>query len=114
MGNRILQKPFSLHSFTQDCRNGKGILSLYKPVDDLSAITTAREALAIGEEPEATSTERSVKLILPIQLGVEQIDLVCPDYGGEQINTIISSRQVDKRWLDAIKESDNWIFFYPP
>lgn len=112
----IIGKPHSsktvfIAQFYTRLQKRKSILSLYKPADDLSAITTAREALAIGEEPEATSTERSVNLILPIQLGEEQIDLVCPDYGGEQINTIISSREVDKKWLDAIKESDNWIFF---
>jgi hypothetical protein len=89
----------------------KSKLSLYKPVDDLSAITTAREALANGEEPQPTNTERNVNLVLPIQFEEQQLDLICPDYGGEQINTIINSREVDKRWLTSIKESENWIFF---
>ncbi len=86
-------------------------LSLYKPVDDLSPITAAREALANGDEPEATNTGRSVNLLLPIQFGSQQLDLLCPDYGGEQINTILSTREVGKKWLAAIKESDNWMFF---
>jgi hypothetical protein len=89
----------------------KSKLSLYKPVDDLSAITAAREALANGDEPEPTFPDRSVNLMLPIQVGGQKIDLICPDYGGEQINTIINSREVNNKWLDAIKESDNWIFF---
>lgn len=112
----IIGKPHSsktvfIAQFYSRLQKRKSKLSLYKPVDDLSAITAAREALANGEEPEATSTERSVNLILPIQYGGEQIDLVCPDYGGEQINTILSSREVNKKWLEAIKGSDNWIFF---
>jgi Double-GTPase 1 len=112
----IIGKPHSsktvfIAQFYSRLQKRKSKLSLYKPVDDLSAITAAREALANGEEPEATNTERSVNLILPIQFGEQQIELVCPDYGGEQINTILTSREVDKKWLDAIRGSDNWIFF---
>lgn len=112
----IIGKPHSsktvfIAQFYSRLQKRKSKLSLYKPVDDLSAISAAREALANGEEPEATNTERSVTLILPIKFGEEQIDLICPDYGGEQINTILTSREVEKKWLDKIKESDNWIFF---
>jgi len=112
----IIGKPHSsktvfIVQFYSRLQKRKSKLSLYKPVNDLSAISAAREALANGDEPEATNTERSVTLILPIQFGEEQVDLVCPDYGGEQINTILTSREVDKKWLEAIKESDNWIFF---
>lgn len=112
----IIGKPHSsktvfIAQFYSRLQKQKSKLSLYKPVNDLSAITAAREALANGEEPETTNTERSVNLILPIQFDKEKIDLLCPDYGGEQINTILTSREVDKKWLDAIKESDNWIFF---
>lgn len=112
----IIGKPHSsktvfITQFYSRLQKRKSKLSLYKPVDDLTAITAAREALANGEEPDATSTDRSVSLILPVQFGEQQIDLVCPDYGGEQINTILASREVDKKWLEAIKESDNWIFF---
>lgn len=112
----IIGKPHSsktvfISQFYSRLQKGKSNLSLYKPVEDLSAISAAREALANGDEPEATNTERSVTLILPIQFGEDQIDLICPDYGGEQINTILTSRQVDKKWLDAINKSYNWIFF---
>lgn len=112
----IIGKPHSsktvfIAQFYSRLQKRKSKLRLYKSVDDLSAITAAREALANGEEPEATNTERSVNLILPIQFGEQQIDLVCPDYGGEQINTILTSREVDKKWLDAVKDSDNWVFF---
>jgi hypothetical protein len=112
----IIGKPHSsktvfIAQFYSRLQKKKSKLSLYKPVDDLSAITAAREALANGEEPEATNTERSVNILLPIQFEAQQIDLICPDYGGEQINTILTSREVDKKWAESIKKSNNWIFF---
>jgi len=47
-----------------------------------------------------------------LQYGEIKIDLDCPDYGGEQVNNIIESREVDSKWADAIKQSENWILFY--
>jgi hypothetical protein len=112
----IIGKPHSsktvfIAQFYSRLQKRKSKLSLYKSVNDLSPITLAREALAKGEEPQATPTNRSVNLILPIQFGDQQIDLLCPDYGGEQINNIITLREVDKKWMGAITDSDNWIFF---
>jgi Double-GTPase 1 len=112
----IIGKPHSsktvfITQFYSRLLKRKSKLSLYKSVDDISAISAAREALADGRDPEATHTERSVALFLPIQYGEEKIDLICPDYGGEQINNILTSREVNKKWLKAIKESSNWMFF---
>lgn len=92
-------------------QKGKSKLSLFKSVDDLTPITAAREALAKGEEPETTPANKSVNLLLPLQFNEQQIDLICPDYGGEQINNILASRKVDKKWIKAIKQSYNWAFF---
>ncbi len=92
-------------------QKGKSKLSLYKPVEDLSAISLAKDALVNGDEPEPTVAGRSVSMLLPIQYNEQQLDLHYPDSGGEQINRILSTREVDKKWVEAIKESDNWIFF---
>ena len=104
----IIGKPHSsktvfIAQFYSRLQKRKSKLSLYKSVNDLSPITLAREALAKGEEPQATPTNRSVNLILPIQFGDQQIDLLCPDYGGEQINNIITSREVDKKWINLLR-----------
>ena len=112
----IIGKPHSsktvfIAQFYSRLQKKKSKLTLYKSVEDLSPITAAREALAKGEEPEPTKPDRSVNLLLPIQFGEQQIDLLCPDYGGEQINKILSSREVDNKWMQAINASNNWIFF---
>jgi hypothetical protein len=112
----IIGKPHSsktvfLAQFYSRLQKRKSKLSLYKSVDDLSSITSAREALAKGEEPQPTPSNNSVNLTLPIQIGEHHIDLICPDYGGEQINNMLILREVDKIWIESIKKSDNWIFF---
>ena len=86
-------------------------LKLYKQVANLSAISNSRESLANGEDPQPTPLENHVPFELPIRVNEEDIDLVCPEYGGEQVNTIIDTRHLKKEWIDAIKSSDNWVLF---
>ncbi len=112
----IVGKPHSskttfIVQFYSRLQKNKSKLSLYKAVENISQIKDAREALAKGEEAKPTSTDRNVELLLPIQFGEHQVDLYYPDYGGEQINTMITTRKIDKRWIDSIKESNNWILF---
>ncbi|WP_078130560.1 TRAFAC clade GTPase domain-containing protein [Leptospira alexanderi] len=92
-------------------RKGKSIFSLSKSVEDLTPISAAREALAKGEEPQTTPTNKNTNLSLSIKNGENQIELLYPDYGGEQIDRMIVSREIDQNWINAIKESNNWIFF---
>ena len=63
----------------------KSKLKLYKSVDDLSPISGAREALASGEEPQTTPSEKSVKFYLPIQVAEKQVDLKYPNSSGPSI-----------------------------
>ena len=92
-------------------QKGKGQVTLSHPVDDLTPITSPRERIAQGNEPETTPTIKSVNLKLPIKYKEKEFELHCPDYGGEQINRIITTRQLDRRWKTAIKKSDSWILF---
>ncbi len=113
----IIGKPHSsktvfLSQFYSRLQKKKSKLSLYKAVDDLSPISGAREALANGDEPEATNTRKSENFFLPIKTSEgTKIDLKCPEYGGEQVDGIINNREVNKIWGEAINNSDNWIFF---
>lgn len=92
----------------------KSSLTLYKPVDNISAIKEACDLLAKGKEIIPTPVDKNIGLLLPIQFEEKQVDLYCPDYGGEQINRMINNREVDKKWSNSIKESDNWILFIRP
>lgn len=118
MSNSILLigKPHSsktvfLSQFYSRLQKKKSKLTLYKSVEDLSPISAAREALANGEEPQTTPAEKSVKFHLPIQIDDIKIDLRCPEYGGEQVVSIVENRELNKEWQNSIEESNNWILF---
>lgn len=118
MSNSILLigKPHSsktvfLSQFYSRLQKKKSKLTLYKSVEDLSPISAAREALANGDEPQTTPAEKSVKFHLPIQINDHKIDLRCPEYGGEQVVSIVENRELNKEWKNSIEESDNWILF---
>lgn len=118
MGTSILLigKPHSsktvfLSQFYSKLQKNKSKLKLYKSVDDLSPIAGAREALASGEEPQTTPSEKSVKFYLPIQVAEKQVDLKCPEYGGEQVLSIVENRELNKEWTTSIQESNSWILF---
>lgn len=115
----IIGKPHStkttfLTQFYTKLVTKKSCLTLYKPVENITAIKEAAELLANGEETKPSPTDRSVGLSLPIKYNERTIDLYCPDYGGEQINHIINNREIDVKWASAINESDNWILFIRP
>jgi hypothetical protein len=112
----LIGKPHSsktvfLSQFYSKLQKNKSKLKLYKPVEDLSPISGAREALALGEEPQTTPAEKSIKFYLPIQTEKDKVDLQCPEYGGEQILNIVENRALDKQWIKSVSESNSWILF---
>ncbi|RNI23370.1 TRAFAC clade GTPase domain-containing protein [Rufibacter latericius] len=111
IGRPHSSKTVFITQFYSKLRKGKSKLTLHKPVDDLTTIAPARDSLANGEEPQSTPAESNLMLFVPIKFNEVIIDLACPDYGGEQINKIIRERNLDKKWLDSIKSSNNWLLF---
>lgn len=112
----LIGKPHSsktvfLSQFYSRLQKKKSSLKLYKSVDDLSPISGAREALASGEEPQTTPVEENVKFYLPIEINQRQVDLKCPEYGGEQVLSIVENRELSKDWTASIQESNSWILF---
>ncbi len=111
LGKPNASKTVFLSQLYSKLRKNKSNLKLYKPVEDLSPISEARDALASGKGPVTTPAEKSVKFYLPIQVLDDQVDLKCPEYGGEQVLDIVESRGLNKEWKTSIKESNNWILF---
>lgn len=112
----LLGKPHSsktvfLSQFYTRLRKNKSKITFYKPAEDFSFISEARASLAAGKGPVATPANKSVKFFLPIQVGDQQVDLKCPEYGGEQVLAIVETREINKEWQATIKESNSWILF---
>lgn len=114
VGKPHSSKTVFLTQFYSRLQRKKSRLSLYQPIDDMSPIYDAQDALAKGDPPNPTPSEQHRKFNLPIQSHDEKIDLLCPEYGGEQVTKIIESRSLSKEWSESIEECDNWIVFIRP
>jgi hypothetical protein len=79
--------------------------------DDRTVIEDAQDRLADGLAIEHTSTATNETLSLPLKWNNQSYILDYPDYGGEQINSIIEQRNVDEHWKVLIEKSDYWLVF---
>lgn len=91
----------------------KAIKFRNKP-DDLSVLKDAIARLRSGQEVQATPSDNNEIIKLPLSVNGTEIDLICPDYAGEQISHLLESREIDTRWIDLIVKSDGWIIFVRP
>jgi hypothetical protein len=93
-------------------RQGSGELKMRKAADNISLFEEVLNCLGQGMPAGHTSVKIYDNIILPLEIpGGVQMDLVWPDYGGEQIKLIMDARQIGKKWRRRIIESDGWIFF---
>lgn len=91
----------------------KAIKFRNKP-DDISLLKDAIDRLRMGEEVQATPSDNNSIIKLPLSVDSKEIDLICPDYGGEQISQLIDVREVDSKWIELITQSNGWILFIRP
>jgi hypothetical protein len=94
---------------TKKCR-----IALSRTPENIKSILNACRRLANGEEPEPTPASDNVELRIPVTLGEKSFDLVCPDYGGEQVSNITEFMEYDKGWGELTKNNDRWILFIRP
>ncbi|RYZ84377.1 MAG: hypothetical protein EOP06_18175, partial [Proteobacteria bacterium] len=105
-------KTVFLAQFYLRLQKRKSELSLSDVIGNISVLAPSLDALADGSEPQPTPTEDNREFLLPVvDREGNRFDLLCPEYGGEQINTIIRTRLLDKRWMESVVSSNNWLFF---
>lgn len=92
----------------------KSSITLTKTPENIKAITDAVKRIASGEEPMPTPAEENVELVLPIDVDGKNIDLVCPDYGGEQVNDLTALMEIDHNWKKLVSSSNRWMLFIRP
>jgi hypothetical protein len=112
----IIGKPASgkttfLAQFLTRVAKGKSKVKLLSMPDNIKAISDAQKSLSSGEEPATTQSDRNVELNLSLEIDGNNVQLSCPDYGGEQISAHTELMEIDKTWQKLVKGSDNWLLF---
>lgn len=94
----------------QRLMKGDGLLRMNGAATNLQPFEAALEALNEGRAADHTATSIYVDSVWPVvdQAGC-QAKLVWPDYGGEQIKTMIASRRIPNAWQDRIRAAQSWL-----
>lgn len=82
---------------------------------DLGPFEEVRAKLNAGLPASHTPSAVYKESVWPVisAEGVE-LDLVWPDYGGEQIKHLIDSRRMDQAWLSRVQSADGWLLMVRP
>jgi hypothetical protein len=90
----------------------KGSLRLLSAPKDISPFSDPLKRIAGGTSPEHTPSSVYHEIMLTVStLDQQVIELAWPDYGGEQITSIISTRRVNETWLKRLSNSVGWVLF---
>ncbi len=93
----------------------QGKLRLRSEPESIAPLEDVLRRLAQGLLADHTSVDTYEEIVLPIALpSGEQVDLVWPDYGGEQIRLMMHQRRVSDAWKERIRGSDSWLLFMRP
>ena len=93
---------------------GGSRIELTKTPTNIRGIKEAYEGLSEGKETEATPASENIEVVIPIRFDDKEFDLICKDYGGEQVRDITLLMEYDHQWQDRAQENDRWILFLRP
>jgi len=89
-----------------------GLYRISSPPEDLTVFKDVLENLNDGKS--AGHTNVSANNLLEMQVedknGIKY-EFRFPDYGGEQVRTIVNDRRINKTWKEQIEKSNAWILF---
>jgi len=89
---------------------GDGLLRMNGAATNLEPFEAALESLNEGRSAGHTATATYVDSIWPIaDRDGRSGELIWPDYGGEQVRNIISSRRVSNAWRTRVLASPAWL-----
>lgn len=89
----------------------QGKIKLTKTPNNIEGIENARDRLADGLETETTPATENLEVRIPVSMGDKQFDLICKDYGGEQVRDITQLMEFDSTWGRRARENDRWVLF---
>ena len=82
---------------------------------DIEPFEEVRSRLNAGLPASHTPSAVYRESVWPVvsRQGLE-LDLVWPDYGGEQIRQVIDSRRMDQAWLERVQSAHGWVLMVRP
>jgi hypothetical protein len=78
---------------------------------DLTPFQEVNEKLSDGRSAPHTPSGTYRESRWPIELSGRRTTLVWPDYSGEQIDALVSQRQLSESWVARLRESAGWLIF---
>jgi len=89
--------------------------SYYKIVSPPENLLVFKEVLEnLNDGKSAGHTNVSANQVLELEVEDEKGNSLLfsfPDYGGEQVKSIVNDRRINKLWADQIEKSDAWMLF---
>jgi hypothetical protein len=96
-------------------RRGDGSLRMRGAPSSLRPLEDIRSRLAQGLLGRHTPTDTRTQMVFPMEtVGGEAVDLVWPEYGGEQVNHLLTRREIPADWADRIRGSSGWMLLIRP
>jgi hypothetical protein len=94
----------------QRLMKGDGLLRMNGAATNLEPFETALESLNEGRAADHTATSTYVDSVWPVAgRDGRKAELIWPDYGGEQIRSMISARRVPTSWQERIQTAEAWL-----
>ncbi|MFD2430565.1 hypothetical protein ACFSUK_25825 [Sphingobium scionense] len=88
----------------------KGALRMNGAATNLEAFETALESLDEGRAAGHTARTVNVDSVWPVvDSGGRRADLIWPEYGGEQIKSVIENRRLPDAWQKRVDGADAWL-----
>jgi len=88
-------------------KRNPGLLELRDTPADISALEEVLHCLENGHAAEHTSAGTWTDVLLPLKdKRGNVLDLRWPDYGGEQLRTIFTERQVTEAWRSELRQAE--------
>lgn len=80
--------------------------------DDITIFKEVWDRLNEGRSASHTNVSMHKTLKLEIESDSGAIfKFTFPDYGGEQISTIVRDRRINRTWMEQIEKSNSWLLF---
>lgn len=77
---------------------------------NLEAFNTALSCLTEGKSTDHTPANTYVESVWPITDEVGRYaELVWPDYGGEQVRSLVTQRRIPAAWHERVLEATDWV-----